>query len=59
MPRIMITCPNTGKPIFTGMSMDRYSFEQDNKAFSDTGASCPECGEVHPWQKQDAYLEDE
>jgi hypothetical protein len=55
----MINCPNTGKPIFTGVSMDRYSFEQDNKAFSDTGASCTECGEVHPWQKQDAFLEGE
>lgn len=59
MPKIMINCPNTGKPVFTGMSMDRRSFEQDSKAFSLTGTPCPECGEVHEWSKQDAFLADE
>ncbi|HEX8091621.1 MAG TPA: hypothetical protein VF762_22400 [Blastocatellia bacterium] len=59
MPRIMITCPTTGRAIYTGMSMDEDSFEQDSKAFSNTGAPCPECGELHPWQRQDAFLERE
>lgn len=57
MPKVMITCPNTGKPIFTGMSMDEKSFEQDSKAFSQTGTPCEECGELHTWTRQDAFLE--
>lgn len=59
MPKIMINCPNTGKPVFTGMIMDRQSFEQDSKAFSQTGTPCSECGEVHEWSKQDAFLGDD
>jgi hypothetical protein len=53
----MINCPKTGNPIFTGMSMDEESFEQDSNAFSQTGTPCTECGEMHKWQKQDAFLE--
>ena len=59
MPRIMINCPKTGKAIYTGMSMDEESFEQDSNAFSQTGTPCSECGEVHKWQRQDAFLEDD
>jgi endogenous inhibitor of DNA gyrase (YacG/DUF329 family) len=57
MGRIMINCPNTGKPVFTGMTMDRESFEQDSNAFSQTGTPCSECGELHKWQKQEAFME--
>lgn len=38
--------------------MDEESFQQDSKAYSDTGSPCPECGEVHPWRRQDAFLEE-
>ena len=59
MPRIMINCPKTGKPVYTGMSMDEESFEQDSKAFSQTGTPCPECGELHTWRRQEAFLEED
>ena len=24
---------------------------------AENGGPCPRCGEMHPWQKRDAYLE--
>lgn len=57
MARVMITCPETGKPIYTGWSFDEVAFETSQLA--DNSVPCPECGQVHTWSKQDAYLESE
>ena len=57
MARVMITCPDTGRPIYTGMSFDEIIFE--NSQLPDKSVLCPACGQVHIWNKQDAYLESE
>ncbi len=57
MARVMITCLESGKPIYTGMSCDEITFETIQ--FTDKSVLCPECGRVHAWNKQDAYLESE
>lgn len=57
MARVMITCPESGKPIYTGMSFDEITFETSQ--LTDKLVLCPECGQAHTWNKQDAYLESE
>ena len=57
MARVMIACPDTGKPIYTGMSCDEVTFETIQ--LTDRPVLCPECGQVHTWNKQDAYVESE
>ena len=57
MARAMIACPNTGKPVYTGMSFDTLSFATSR--LSNRSVACPECGQVHIWNKQNAYLESE
>ncbi len=57
MARVMITCLESGKPIYTGMSVDEITFETTQ--VTDKSVLCPECGRVHAWNKQDAYLESE
>ena len=57
MARVMIACPDTGRPIYTGVSYDEVTFESSQLA--DKSVFCPECEQVHTWNKQDAYLESE
>ncbi len=57
MARVMITCLESGKPIYTGMSYDEITFETIQ--FIGKSVLCPECGRVHAWTKQDAYIESE
>ena len=57
MARIMIVCPSTGKYISAGIAMDRMSFESCEMSGNQVG--CPECGEVHTWDKKDAHWIDE
>lgn len=55
MPRIMIKCPTTGKPVPTGMDFDRQTFE--NATLTNNATGCPHCQQTHTWNKADAYLE--
>ena len=55
MPRIMITCPKTGKPIHVINVAKRSKFETG--MFTNMRIECPECGQMHTWNKSDAYLE--
>ncbi len=57
MARVMITCLESWKPIYTGMSFDEITFE--TTPLTDQSVLCPECGRVNAWNKQDAYLESE
>jgi endogenous inhibitor of DNA gyrase (YacG/DUF329 family) len=54
--RVMMKCPETGKPVFTGLSMEKETFK-----FADfSGATispCPACGKAHSWEKEDAFVE--
>lgn len=55
MPQLMIKCPATGKPVYTGMNFDWYVFEWVQLPKS--SVKCPKCGEAHEWDKSDAYLQ--
>lgn len=57
MARVMITCPETGKPVYTHMNFDWQGF--DAIPLGTKSIQCPQCGEDHHWTRQDAYLEDD
>lgn len=54
MGMVMIKCPNTSKPIPTGIGMDKASFEASN--MSGNSVKCPKCGNIHIWDKRDAWV---
>jgi hypothetical protein len=56
--RILIKCPNTGKLIYTGFSMDIDTFEASPIEEMDP-IECPACRKSHRWAKRDAILERE
>lgn len=51
---VAIKCPKTGKTISTGMDMDQASLDSSN--MSDNAIRCPECGDMHTWNKKDAFI---
>jgi hypothetical protein len=53
--RVMITCPETGEPVFTGIDMEKETFEF-SEFTGHTVSPCPACGKAHPWDKEDAFL---
>jgi len=57
MARVMITCPETGEPIYTGMSFDWSAF--DTVRIGERKVRCPLCGEFHTWKRADAFLEED
>ena len=61
MPRLMILCPNTQKPVYTRVTWDRLSFERPSLRNMLHGIvkGCPHCGRDHDWRGQDAFLEEE
>lgn len=58
MAQIMISCPQAGKPLSTGMSMNKQTFETATLS-GNTAGPCPHCGSNHTWDKKDAFLEEE
>ncbi len=56
MTRVLITCPQTGHRIFTGVDMDKEEFDRAQLP-EQTMKACPACGQTHTWSKQDATLE--
>lgn len=54
MPMIYITCPVTGRPIATGLSLPEKYW--DVVPLEDKQLHCPHCGQIHAWSKQDARL---
>ena len=54
--RILIKCPNTGKMIYTGYSMDPQIFELSPIEEMDP-IQCPACHETHRWTKKQALFE--
>ena len=54
--RILIKCPNTGKMIYTGYSMDPQTFEASPIEEMDP-IECPACRQTHRWSKRDARFE--
>ena len=54
--RILIKCPNTGKMIYTGYSMDPQTFELSPIEEMDP-VQCPACHQTHSWTKKQALFE--
>ena len=57
MGRVMIDCPTTGKPIFTGVNLPKAVL--DSSTMPDNTVRCPHCEQPHKWNKKDAYIEGE
>jgi len=57
MPMLMIRCPRTGQPVFTGVETDRTSLQR----LPDSGGHlrCPICGKDHEWGRRDARFSEE
>lgn len=53
MANVMIRCPKTGEAVPTGIGMDFESFK--SVEMSDNQVRCTSCGEMHLWQKEDAF----
>ena len=54
MGALMITCPNTGQAISTGIETDEYTLKQIEDV--PTRTRCPFCGLDHIWWKREAWL---
>ncbi len=55
--KVMIRCTETNEPVYTGISMDESTFE--SRDLGTKRVLCPDCGQEHTWDKDDAELEDE
>ncbi len=54
MPRVLITCPVTGREVYTGLRLNWFTFESFR--FGRQELNCPACGETHEWTRNDATL---
>ena len=57
MAEVMIKCPETGKAVKTGISVERISYKTlmlTNKTLE----NCPACGKSHVWSKEESFLEE-
>lgn len=52
MPKPTITCPETGRQVDTGTSMDVATFL--TAKITNAKLDCPACGNTHTWSKDDA-----
>lgn len=55
MGTVVIRCPNTGKLVPVGFEATRDAFHAAENAMSTI--RCSACGELHRWQKRDAWVE--
>jgi endogenous inhibitor of DNA gyrase (YacG/DUF329 family) len=51
---MMITCPNTGRPVTTGIETDNSTFRDLPDTMSKV--RCPQCGAQHVWWTREAWL---
>jgi endogenous inhibitor of DNA gyrase (YacG/DUF329 family) len=56
MPRVTVTCPKTGKQVYTGVNLNWDTF--DSYEFKQQTFDCPECGKWHTWSRADATLDE-
>ena len=55
MPMVMIHCPVTGDSISTRHTMSEAQFA--GEAFENAAVRCSACGQIHRWNKTDAWLQ--
>jgi len=53
---VMIRCPATGRPISTGIAIDRRSFDATPVFYSQT--FCPLCRSEHQWFAKEAWVQE-
>jgi len=51
MGQLKVKCPNCGKTIETGISMDEQTFR--TATLSNNQVNCPACGQTVTWSKED------
>lgn len=56
MAQIVVKCPKSGNLVPTGKTVDREAW--DTATFKDNSFVCPDCGNIHRWEKEDAQLKD-
>jgi len=54
-PNVVFTCPNTGKTVPTGISMDEHTLA--TATLSGNFVYCPHCRQTHVWSKEQARVE--
>lgn len=54
-PNVVFTCPNTGKTVPTGISMDEQTLA--TATLSGNFVYCPHCRQTHVWSKEQARVE--
>jgi len=57
MAHVMITCPETGEAVWTGLDINEQSWESISLAKEKF--ICPACLNSHTWDKDDAFLSDD
>ena len=55
MPAVMIRCPDTGRPVSTGIEMDSNELARLPEVLS--RAFCPLCRRDHAWTVRAAWIE--
>jgi hypothetical protein len=58
MPRVMIICPATNRPVDTTSQVDSRA-ALDAIGVRTMSFLCGECGQKHSWSKDTAFLEGE
>jgi hypothetical protein len=54
MSQVLITCPETKRPVYTGLNYEWPSF--DAADLPRQTLKCPHCGKIHSWSKAEAFL---
>ena len=57
MSSVMITCPNTGRPVSTAIETEPSVFRKLPKI--NARMVCPACGQEHVWAMSSAWLANE
>jgi endogenous inhibitor of DNA gyrase (YacG/DUF329 family) len=57
LPRVLITCPETGKQVYTGTRYNWQTF--DSAKIGERTVRCPYCGEEHVWRREDVDIDED
>jgi hypothetical protein len=55
MAQVLVECPATKQPIYTGLDFDERGWSR--AMMGRNSVQCPHCPEMHAWDKKDAWLE--
>lgn len=55
MATLYIICPETGKPVDTGVNIPKEDVKNLDRARNTV--TCPHCGQTHTWDKTDVRFD--